>query len=341
MKIAAVAANRRDEGDCNPGIVVRAVVDLTTPGPLWGARRMPVGIGRCRSRTPGWIPVIVEALQRITLRQSHLLPTRNWGNATDGELWLRRRPGPFLAVRPLARGRPARRISVAGLESGILHRDGDTMDLLQLLQFVLHFDRHLGSAIAQHGTAVYVILFTIIFVEIGIVPLFFLPGDSLLFISGAFCASGALSIWIVGPVLFAATALGSALCHWSGRAVGHRVFTRDYRWLDKAALLRTHAFYEKHGGLTFLLSPFIAVIRTFAPFVAGVAAMTFARFLAAVVAGAAIWVVTLVIGGYYFGNVPIIHDHMNAIVLFGVGIGVGSLAIGGMYRFFKLRAASR
>ena len=96
------------------------------------------------------------------------------------------------------------------------------MDLMQLLQVVLHFDRHLGSAIAQHGTAIYVILFTIIVVEIGVVPMFFLPGDPLLFLCGAFCATGAISIWIVTPVLFAATVAGSVLSYWSGRAVGQR-----------------------------------------------------------------------------------------------------------------------
>jgi len=158
------------------------------------------------------------------------------------------------------------------------------MDLMQLLHVVLQFDQHLGDAIAQHGTAVYVILFAIIFVEIGVVPMFFLPGDPLLFLCGAFCATGAISIWIVAPVLFAATVAGSVESYMSGRAIGARMFTRDYRWLDKAAPLRTHAFYEHHGGVTFLLSPFIAVVRTFAPFVAGVAQMTFTRFLAAVIA---------------------------------------------------------
>lgn len=211
---------------------------------------------------------------------------------------------------------------------------------MQLLHVVLNFDVHLGSAIADHGMAIYALLFTIIFVEIGIVPLFFLPGDPLLFLCSAFCATGAISVWIVAPVLFAATVSGSVLSYWSGRVVGQRVFTHDYRWLDKAALRRTHAFYEDHGGLTFLLSPFIAVVRTLAPFVGGVAAMTFTRFLSAVVAGATIWVMTLVVGDYYFGNVPIIRDHMSSIVLFGIGIGVGSLVISGVYRFFKSRAAS-
>ncbi len=211
------------------------------------------------------------------------------------------------------------------------------MDLIQLLQLVLHFDQNLGSAIAQHGVAIYALLFAIIFVEIGVVPMFFLPGDPLLFLCGAFCATGAISIWIVLPVLFAATVTGSASSYLCGRALGQRVFKHDYRWLDKDALRRTHAFYENHGGLTFLLSPFIAVVRTFAPFVGGVAEMTFSRFLAAVVAGALIWVVTLVVGGYFFGNVPIVREHMSLIVLFGVGIGVGSLAVSGVYRFCRSR----
>jgi membrane-associated protein len=215
------------------------------------------------------------------------------------------------------------------------------MDLMQLLHLVLHLDENLGIAIAQHGTAIYALLFAIIFVEIGIVPMFFLPGDPLLFLCGAFCATTAISIWIVVPVIFAATVAGSVSSYLCGRAVGQRVFNHDYRWLDKAALWRTHAFYENHGGVTFLMSPFIAVVRTFAPFVGGVARMTFARFLTAVIAGAAIWVVTLIVGGYFFGNVPIIRDHMSAIMLFGVGIGVGSLAVGGAYRYCRSRRASR
>jgi membrane-associated protein len=171
------------------------------------------------------------------------------------------------------------------------------MDAMQLLQYALHFDQHLGAAIAQHGAAIYWILFAIICIEIGIVPMFFLPGDPLLFLCGAYCATGAIDILIIAPVLFAATVAGSLLTYGFGRAVGTRVFTHDYRWLDNAALLRTHAFYERYGGMTFLLSPFIAVVRTFAPFVAGVARMTFARFVSSIIAGAALWVVTLVGGG--------------------------------------------
>lgn len=215
------------------------------------------------------------------------------------------------------------------------------MDLMQLLQIVLHFEQNLGNAITEHGTMVYALLFAIIFVEIGVLPMFFLPGDPLLFLCGAFCATGAISIWIVVPVLFAATIAGSLSSYLCGRTIGQRLINHDYRWLDRTALRRTRAFYENHGGLTFLMSPFIAVVRTFAPFVGGVAQMTFTRFLRAVVAGASIWVVTLVVGGYFFGNVPIIREHMNVIVLSGVGIGVGSFAASGVYRYCKSRWASR
>ncbi len=209
------------------------------------------------------------------------------------------------------------------------------MDWFDLLQMALHFDQHLGGAVKQYGIGVYAIVFIIIFVEIGFIPLFFLPGDPLIFICGAFCATGAIELWIVMPVLFAATVAGSAVDYQIGKMVGHRVFTRAYRWLDKAALQRTHAFYEEQGALTFLLSPFIAVIRTFAPFVAGVVQMTFAKFMLAVVSGAAIWVVSLVGAGYVFGNVPIIRDHMSGIVLFGVAIGVGSLVLRGLWRWIR------
>jgi len=211
------------------------------------------------------------------------------------------------------------------------------MDLMHLLQVALHFDSHLGALIEQYGTAVYAMLFAIVFVEIAFLPLFFLPGDPLIFICGAFAATRALNVWLVIPVLFAATALGSIVNYAIGRAVGEKVYTANYRWLDKNALRRAHAFYEARGGFTFLLSPFIAVVRTFAPFVGGVARMTFARFVSFVVVGAAIWIVSLVTAGYLFGNVPVVRDHMSSIVLLGVGLGVGSLLISGLWRLINRR----
>jgi membrane-associated protein len=211
------------------------------------------------------------------------------------------------------------------------------MQLMQLLQITLHFDRNLGGLIAQYGTAVYAMLFAIVFVEIGFLPLFFLPGDPLIFLCGAFAATGALSVWLVIPVLFAATVAGSIVNFLIGRKIGEKVYTADYRWLDKHALHKAHAFYEARGGLTFLLSPFIAVVRTFAPFVAGVSRMTFGRFASFVTVGAALWIVSLVTAGYLFGNVPVVRDHMSSIVLLGVALGVGSLVISSLWRLLGRR----
>lgn len=216
------------------------------------------------------------------------------------------------------------------------------MDPAQLAQIVLHFDQHIGAFAAQYGAAIYAMLFAIVFCEIGLAPLFFLPGDPLIFLCGAFCATGRISLWVLLPVLFVAAVGGSVLSYAIGNRLGRQVFTRDYRWLDKSALQRSHAFYERYGGVTFLLSPFIAVVRTFAPLIAGVSAMTFPKFLLSVSAGAALWIGILVPGGYFFGNVPLIRNHMSAIVLAGVGLGVGSLlASAAWHRFKKTQARCR
>jgi len=211
------------------------------------------------------------------------------------------------------------------------------MHFVQLVHAILHFDQNLGSLIAQHGAMVYAALFLIVFCEIGLLPLFFLPGDPLLFICGAFCATGVMKLWVLMPVLFVAAVLGSVLNYAIGRAVGQRVYAHDYRWLDRAALQKTHQFYESYGWITFILSPFIAVIRTFAPFVGGVSSMTFSKFLVAVVAGAATWVVTLLLAGYWFGNIPLVHEHLGALVLLGLVLGLGALAIAGLLRTYHNR----
>lgn len=209
------------------------------------------------------------------------------------------------------------------------------MDFSHFLQLLLHFDRHLGGMIAQYQVLIYAMLFLVVLVEIGVLPLFFLPGDPLLFVCGAFCAMGRLNIWLLLPLLVVAAVLGSLLGYGAGRAVGGEACALDSRWLDRAALQKTHAFYERYGRLTLILSPFIAVVRTFAPFVAGVARMTFARFLGAVLAGAALWVLTLVPAGYFFGNIPLLRDHMGAIVLLGLAIGLGCVACGALWRAYK------
>ncbi len=214
------------------------------------------------------------------------------------------------------------------------------MDFMQFFDMILHVDKYLGTVIAQYGTLVYVVLFAIVFCETGLVVLPFLPGDTLLFIGGAFCASGAMNIWVLMALLIIAAITGNTINYWIGSAIGHKVFTHDYRWLDKAALKKTHAFYENHGGKTIILSRFIPIVRTFAPFVAGVSNMTFTKFQFFNITGAVLWVVSLVAGGYFFGNIPIIRDHLNTIVLVGVGAAVIPLALGGVWKFYRKLAGS-
>jgi membrane-associated protein len=219
------------------------------------------------------------------------------------------------------------------------------MDFMQFLDMILHVDKYLGTVIAQYGTMVYWVLFAIVFCETGLVVLPFLPGDSLLFIGGAFAAGGAMDPWLLCLLLIVAAVAGNTVNYWIGSAIGHKVFTQDYKWLDKAALQKTHAFYEKHGGKTIILARFVPIVRTFAPFVAGVSEMTFAKFQFFNVSGAVLWVGSLVAAGYFFGDLDItipfinyhlvIKDHLNTIVLVGLGAAVVPLALGGLWKLLR------
>lgn len=209
------------------------------------------------------------------------------------------------------------------------------MELMQVFDMALHVDKYLDVVIEQYGMMVYWVLFAIVFCETGLVVLPFLPGDTLIFIGGAFCATGAINAWLLILALLAASIGGNTLNYWIGSMIGHRVFTHNYRWIDKAALRKTHVFYENHGGKTIVLARFIPIVRTFAPFVAGVSKMTFVKFQLFNVAGAALWVIGLVAGGYFFGNIPLIRDHLNTIVLLGVGAAVIPLALGGVWKLLK------
>ncbi|MBC7503267.1 MAG: VTT domain-containing protein [Herminiimonas sp.] len=209
------------------------------------------------------------------------------------------------------------------------------MDFMQFLDMILHVDKYLGSVIADYGTMVYAVLFAIVFAETGLVVFPFLPGDTLLFIGGAFCASGQMNVWLLMGLLIIAAIAGNTVNYWIGNAIGQKVFTHDYKWIDKAALRKTHAFYENHGGKTIILSRFVPIVRTFAPFVAGVSDMTFAKFQFYNITGAVLWVVSLVGGGYFFGNIPIIRDHLNTIVILGVAAAVVPLALGGLWKFYR------
>ncbi|NHZ61812.1 VTT domain-containing protein [Massilia genomosp. 1] len=206
------------------------------------------------------------------------------------------------------------------------------MDLMQFFDMILHVDKTLGVLLAQYGVYVYAVLFAIVFCETGLVVLFFFPGDTLLFIAGAACATGQLDPWILTALLVTAAVTGNTLNYWIGEAIGQRVFTHNYRWLNKDALHRTHDFFEKHGGKTIILARFVPVVRTFAPFVAGVSDMTHTRFQLYNITGALLWVVTLVTAGFFFGNMPIVRDNLTLIVLLGVGAAIIPLLLGGVYK---------
>ncbi|MFZ4528656.1 MAG: VTT domain-containing protein [Undibacterium curvum] len=214
------------------------------------------------------------------------------------------------------------------------------MELMQLLDMVLHVDKMLGQVIANYGTMVYVVLFAIVFCETAFVIFPFLPGDSLLFIAGAFCATGAMNPWLLVILLLIASISGNTVNYWIGSLIGHKVMERDYRWIDKNALKKTHEFYEKHGGKTVVLARFVPIVRTFAPFVAGFSEMTHRTFQLYNVLGALFWILSLVLSGYFFGNIPFIQKNLNTIVLIGVGAAVIPLLLGALWKLFR-RVASK
>jgi membrane-associated protein len=195
--------------------------------------------------------------------------------------------------------------------------------LTSFIDIILHLDKHLALLVQQYGVWIYAILFAIIFSETGFVVTPFLPGDSLLFVAGAIAALGGMDIGILMAVLTAAAVLGNMLNYQIGRYLGPKVFHWDNsRFFNKAALEKTHAFYEKHGGKTLIISRFLPLFRTFAPFVAGVGAMTYARFSMFNVVGAVSWIGSLTLAGYWFGNLPWVQKNLTLVI---VGIIVISL----------------
>ena len=209
------------------------------------------------------------------------------------------------------------------------------MEFSQLIDLLLHVDQSLGIMLATYGPAVYALLFVIVFAETGLVVFPFLPGDTLLFVGGAFCASGAMNVWLLVGLLIVAAVTGNTVNYFVGRAIGHKVYTHNYRWLDRTSLQKTHAFFEIHGGKTIVLARWLPVVRTFAPFVAGVSEMSPRKFQLYNVSGAALWVATLVAAGYFFGNIPLIRDHLNTIVLIGVAAAVVPVAAAGVWRLIR------
>lgn len=192
--------------------------------------------------------------------------------------------------------------------------------MMHVWQMILNFDQQLHALIAMHANLVYLILFLVVFLEIGVIPLFFLPGNPFLFVCGAFCAAGELSLKLLLPSLIAAAILGSLLSCWLGKAVGKKFFVDVLKWPKQEALDKTHLFYEKYGEIGFLFSPFLPVIRTLAPFLAGVTQMQLVKFTRSVSIGAVIWVFVCVLAGYFFGNIPIVQKHLGTIALLGLAI---------------------
>ena len=207
------------------------------------------------------------------------------------------------------------------------------MDVLTFaLDFVLHVDRHLSEFVAAYGGWVYALLFLIIFVETGVVVMPFLPGDSLLFVVGAMCGLGLMNLPLSMVLLTAAAILGNQTNYAIGRHIGPRVFGWEKsRWFNRDAFDRMHAFYEKYGGVTIVLARFMPFLRTFAPFVAGVAQMTRSKFTLYDVSGGILWVCGLTLAGYLFGNMPWVQANLSHIIWAMIGI-PGLIVIGGVLK---------
>jgi membrane-associated protein len=187
--------------------------------------------------------------------------------------------------------------------------------ITNLIELFLHLDQHLSLVIETYGTWTYFLLFVIIFMETGLVITPFLPGDSLLFAAGTFAGLSSLNIYLVFFLLSIAAFLGDTVNYWIGNYIGPRAFSGNIRFLKKEYLDKTHAFYEKHGGKTIILARFIPIIRTFAPFVAGVGKMSYFKFISYNIVGGITWVALFSFGGYLFGNLPFVKNNFSFVVL--------------------------
>ena len=203
------------------------------------------------------------------------------------------------------------------------------MDIvLALLDLFLHLDKHLAALLQQYGPWIYLLLFLIVFCETGLVVAPFLPGDSLLFVAGTLWAAAGMEVHALMATLIAAALLGDNCNYWIGRYLGPRVFRwEDSRYFNRKALDYTHAFYDRHGGKTVILARFLPLVRTFAPFVAGVGRMRYPRFMSFSVIGALAWVVSLVYAGYFLGNIPVVRQNLSAAILIVIAISLAPLFI--------------
>ncbi len=207
-----------------------------------------------------------------------------------------------------------------------------------LIDLFLHLDKHLSQIIQNYGVWTYLLLFLVIFMETGFVVTPFLPGDSLLFAAGTFASpalGSSLNIFLLWALLCTAAILGDTVNYWIGHFIGPKAFTGEIRFLKKEYLDRTHDFYEKHGGKTIIIARFIPIIRTFAPFVAGIGAMNYGRFITYNVVGGVVWVTIFTFGGYYFGNLPFVKENFSLVVIAIIFISVVPM----IFEFIKQRTS--
>jgi len=208
----------------------------------------------------------------------------------------------------------------------------------QIIDFILHIDVHLQEIISTYGVWTYAILFTIIFSETGLVIAPFLPGDSLLFAAGAFAATGSLDVLWIFILLSIAAILGNIVNYSIGNYIGPNIMQKkNIRFINKDYLERTHKFYEKHGGKTMVIARFVPIIRTFAPFVAGIGFMTYGRFMFFNIVAGIAWVGIFVFGGYYFGNLPTVKNHFTLVIVAIIVIS----ALPAVFEFLRHRFRSR
>ncbi|MEW9897285.1 DedA family protein [Chitinivorax sp. PXF-14] len=206
-----------------------------------------------------------------------------------------------------------------------------------LIDFILHIDKHMVELVQSYGTWVYGILFMIVFIETGLVVMPLLPGDSMLFVAGALAAQGALEAHVLALSLIVAAVLGDSLNYAIGKRFGHLIAGPDSRWVKPEHMARTHAFFEKHGGKTIIVARFVPIVRTFAPFVAGIGEMSYRKFLSFNVIGAVAWVTLFVYAGYFFGGLTVVKENLKLIMLAIIVISLLPVVI----EAFKHRKAGR
>ncbi|MBN2141807.1 DedA family protein [Candidatus Woesearchaeota archaeon] len=212
------------------------------------------------------------------------------------------------------------------------------MNIITLFfNIILHLDEHLATIIQMFGGWSYTILFLVLFIETGVVIAPYLPGDSLLFAVGTFAALGSFKLWLIFIILALAAIMGDSLNYAIGHYIGPKVFKTNYKWLDRRALDRTKEFFDKYGGKTIIIARFVPIIRTFAPFLAGVGAMKYPRFLAYNIIGGMAWVSLFLLGGYFFGNIPLIKNNFSIVILIIIGVSLIPVAIEAWKYYKELR----